>query len=248
MPHSLRRLFLPAGLLLAAAVVACGGDGAPPTPQPAQGASTESIMTEDGLRLDARLFAVEPEEAAGRLAILLHMYPADQRSWYDLARELQGEGAASALTLDFRGYGASEGNKNVNKIDLDVRAALAFARSRGYRSVVLVGASMGGTAAIMVAAEEPVAGVITLSAPVRFRRLDAGAAVGGVDAPLAVLAARGDTSAADSLNTFVERAGLEPRHALLFEGNAHGTDMLTADDGDEVRAQLRALLDEFWSR
>ncbi len=251
MPRSLRRFLLPvlpAAALLAALAAACGGDGAPAAAQPVAGASIESIVTEDGLRLDARLFAAADPATPKRLVILLHMYPADQRSWYDLARELQARGEASALTLDFRGYGASEGGKDVARIDRDVCAALAFARLRGYRSLVLVGASMGGTAAIIVAAEEPVAGVITLSAPVRFRGLDAGAAVGQVAAPLAVLAARGDRSAADSLEIFVERAGLDERHALLFEGSAHGTDLLTTASSPDVRGRLLALLDEFWAR
>jgi len=233
-------------LLLVVAGVACGEvDQTSPQPQPAVSASIESIETADGLRLDARLFEAAPE----RLVILLHMFPADQSAWFDVARELQADGWISALTLDFRGFGASEGSRDVGKIDRDVRAALTFARGRGYRSIALVGASMGGTAAIMVAADdEGVAAVITLSAPVRFRGLDAVAVVDRVAAPLTALAARGDTSAADSLETFAARAGLDERHALLFDGRAHGTDMLTADNGEQVRARLRALLDEIWPR
>ncbi len=251
MPRPLRSLLppvLPVAALLVALAAACGGDGAPASPQPVAGASIESIETEDGLHLDARLFAGGSAAARARLVILLHMYPADQRSWYDLAWEIQARGEASALTLDFRGYGASEGERDVAQIDRDVRAALAFAHRRGYRSVALVGASMGGTAAIVVAAEEPLAGVITLSAPVRFRGLDAGSAVGRVAAPLAVIAARGDRSAADSLDTLAERAGLDARHALLFEGSAHGTDLLSAANGAEVGTRMLALLDEFWAR
>ena len=246
-PRLLLLPLLPVVALLAALGVACGDDGTAESPEPVAGASIESIETEDGLRLDARLFAVGPSDAPDRLVIFLHMSPADQSSWYDLAREIQVEGAASALTLDFRGYGASEGDRNVAQIDRDVRAALAFARDRVYRSVALVGASMGGTAAIIVAAEEPLAGVITLSAPVRFRGLDAGSAVVRVAAPLAVMAARGDRSAVESLETFAERAALDDRHWLLFDGDAHGTDLLTAAHGGEVRARLLELLGELWA-
>ncbi len=243
-----RRSFFAAGLLFATLLAACGDDEAPPEPEPVNGASIESIRTEDGLRLDARLFRAEPAEGSRRLVILLHMYPADQSSWYGLARDLQADGGSSALTLDFRGYGASEGPKDVAKIDRDVRAAIAFARQRGFESIALVGASMGGTAAIMVAAEASVAGVITLSAPVSFRGLDAEAAVQRLSVPLAVLAARGDTAARHSLETFSEQAGLDARHAVLYQGRAHGTDLLTGKTGDEVRTRLRELLDEIWSR
>ena len=235
---------LAAALLTVAMFAACGGDGGPPpASQPVEDASIVAITTEDGLRLDARLFAADGR----RLVLLLHMYPADQRSWYDFARALRQDGV-SALTLDFRGYGASEGEKDAENIDRDARAALAFARAQGYESVMLVGASMGGTVAILAAAAEPVAGVITLSAPISFRGLDAESAAGDLAVPLAVMASRGDRSAADSLARLAERAGLDERHAVLYEGRAHGTDMLTGQDGAQVWARLRELIAEFWSR
>lgn len=209
-------------------------------PSPA-GARVVSFQTEDGLRLDGRLFDAGPR----RVAILLHMYPSDQTGWYPTARELWEDGV-SVLTFDFRGYGDSEGERDMpGRIDLDVRAAVAFARAQGYGSVVLVGASMGGTAAIVAAADTPVAGVITLSAPLQFGALDAESAVTELDAPLAVLATRQDASAAHSLEVFAAAAGLDDRHAVLYEGDAHGTEMLTGPDGERVRRHLRAVLDEF---
>ncbi|MEE8337049.1 MAG: alpha/beta fold hydrolase [Dehalococcoidia bacterium] len=230
-------------VVVAALLAACGGGDRSPAPVVA-GATVESIETADGLRLDARLFDAGPE----RLVVLLHMFPADQQSWASFASELQASGQASALTLDFRGYGASEGPKDVGKIDRDVRAALAFARGRGYEQVALVGASMGGTAAIVVAAAEPVAGLITLSAPSEFRGLDAAAVVAEVDAPLVVFASRGDTAAAHALGEFVELAGLpEPDRARLWEGRDHGTDLLDGVHGAEVRAELLRQLARFWS-
>lgn len=232
-------------LALVAFAGACGGDDEPATPQPATGASVEAIETEDALILDARLFAAEPGGTAGRLVILLHMFPADQTSWFEIAVELQDRGI-SALTLDFRGYGASGGSKEVGAIDRDVRAALAFARERGFERVVLVGASMGGTAAIVVAAEEPVDGVMALSAPVSFRGLDAGEVVASVPAPLLVVASEGDISAANALEVFSERAPLDADHALLVRGRAHGTDIFDDDAGDRVRERLFEFLDEVW--
>ena len=231
-------------LVLLALLTACGrGDGGEAAPV-ADGATVEVVETADGLRLDVRLF----DAGAERLVVLLHMFPADQQSWAGLASELQASGLASALTLDFRGYGASDGPKDVGKIDRDVRAALAFARERGYEQVALAGASMGGTAAIVVAPEERVAGVIALSAPAEFRGLDALAAVGAVDAPLVVFAARGDSAAAHSFGRFVAAAGLpEPDRARLWEGRDHGTDLLEGPHGAEVRAELLRQLSRFWS-
>ena len=235
-------------LLLAAVAAACGGSGEPPTPAPvAEGASVETLHTADGLQLDARLYPSD----SGRLAILLHMYPADQTSWSESARALQTSGVA-ALTFDFRGYGASGGDKDATEIEHDVRAALEFARRRGYREIVLVGASMGGTAAIVVAAEQPaggeLAGVITLSAPAEFGGLDAQEVVGDVAVPLSLIASRGDTSARNSLETLAESGSLPQDRTLVVEGRAHGTDLLTSDAGEQVWQRLLAFLDEIWGQ
>lgn len=248
MPARASRPLLAALLLLAVTAAACGGGGEPPTPAPvAEGASVATLHTTDDLQLDARLYPADK----GRLAILLHMYPADQTSWSESARALQVSGV-SVLTFDFRGYGASEGDKDAGEIELDVRAALDFARERGYREIVLVGASMGGTAAIVVAADQPaggeLAGVIALSAPAEFGALDAQEVVGDVAVPLSLIASRGDTSARDSLDTLAEGGSLPEHRTLVVEGRAHGTDLLTSDAGEQVWQWLLAFLDEIWSQ
>lgn len=245
-PAQLPALRLAGALLLACAALlaACRSQvDEDHDPVPPEGASIETIRTRDGLRIDARLFAADPE----RIAILLHMYPSDQTSWYAFARELQARGV-SALTLDFRGYGVSEGEQDPGEIDHDVRAAIAFARSRGYERVVLIGASMGGTAAIVVAADQPVAGVAVLSAPSRMRGLDAESTIARVTAPLTLIAASGDLAAMNALGSFAERAGLPEDARLLVPGRAHGTELLDSPDGDAVRARLFSFLEGAWAR
>lgn len=234
------------GALLALLAMGCRGDtgDAGEAPPPVPDASEETVVTEDGLRLDARLFAA----GAGQIVILLHMYQTNQESWFETARLLRDRGI-SALTLDFRGYGASEGEVEPGEFDVDVRAAIEFVRSRGYEQVVLVGASMGGTAAIVTAAtERQLDGVVTVSAPARFRGLDAEEAVEQMQTPLAMVAARGDTSAEHTMTTFEERSHVEPRWSLLLEGKAHGTDLLESADGQEVTRMLFEFLDEVWAR
>ena len=247
MPARAPRPLLAALLLLAATAAACDG-GEPPTPAPiAEGASVEALHTADDLQLDARLYPADTT----RLVILLHMYPSDQTSWSESARALQASGV-DVLTFDFRGYGASEGEKDAEEMEHDVRAALEFARERGYREIVLVGASMGGTAAIVVAAEQPaggeLAGVIALSAPAEFGGLDAQEVVDDVAVPLSLIASRGDTSAHNSLETLAEGGSLPQDRTLVVEGRAHGTDMLTSHAGEQVWQRLLAFLDEMWSQ
>lgn len=202
-------------------------------------AETVQIQTEDGLRLDARLFEASPDA----VAILTHMYPSDQTAWFTTARELQQRGI-SVLTLNFRGYGESEGEKDASTLDRDIRSAIDFARARGYQRIALVGASMGGTASIVVAAREPVDGVFALSAPLEFQSLDAAAAISSVTAPLMLVAAEDDISAAYSLDTMAKRAELRDERWLILEGTAHGTDLLKSEQADLVRARLFAFLDE----
>lgn len=244
---------LAGALLLALAALAplaaCGGGGGPaPAPPPPEGASAETIVAADGVRLSARLFAADPD----RIAILLHMFRSDQAAWREFARTLQTERGTSALTLDFRGHGASGGERDPGGIDRDVRAALAFARERGYRRAVLVGASMGATAAIVAAADangggaEGVDGVVSISAPARMRGLDAADAVARVGAPLTLVAARGDLSARNALEGLAGRAGLGADALLVTPGAAHGTGLLASPDGDAVRAHVLAFLDAVW--
>ncbi len=235
---------LPLVLLLAAACA----DDTPGKPLPAAGASIERVTTADGLALDARLFAppAGAAERAGHLVVLLHMYHADQSAWWETARDLAAGGVA-ALTLDFRGFGASEGEKNGSEIERDVIAALAWARERGYDRVVLAGASMGGTAAIVAASEVGGAdGVLALSAPSSFRGLDADRALPELGVPLVALAAEDDVSAAESLERFEERCAPGRCQLTLLPGRGHGTDLLETREGPRVRGALDALLERVW--
>ena len=123
------------GLILAA----CGGDEEKPHPTPPSGVSQAvSFQTADGLTIHGHLFG-----SGEKLVILCHMRPSDQTSWYGFAEELAKAGY-SALTFDFRGYGESEGKKELSKIDLDVEAAIASMREQGLRLDLPGGRQHGG--------------------------------------------------------------------------------------------------------
>lgn len=218
-----------------------GDDDQPDTSAHHDAASVETFEASDGVRLDARHFPAAGE----RLVILLHMYPADQTSWFGFAEELQARGI-DALTFDFRGYGESGGEKDPGVADRDARAALAFARSRGFERVVLIGASMGGTAAIVVAAGEAVDGVAALSAPAAMAELDAAPVIAGVAAPIRLVAAGDDLSGAESLRDLAARADLGDHEVLLVAGRAHGTALLEEPGHETVRGWLLDFLDRVW--
>jgi pimeloyl-ACP methyl ester carboxylesterase len=185
----------------------------------------------DGIPLRGHLFGKGPTGV-----VLAHMYPADQKSWFPLARRLAGEGYL-VLTFDFRGYGESGGNKVIAEIDRDLEGAYRFLAPK-VEKIFLAGASMGGTAAIRVAAENPTAGVVSLSAPIAFRGLDAREAMGRLEAPCLFVAAEGDGSAAAAAKEFNRAAKSPERRLLIVPGSEHGTRLFDSPKGPEVEGAI----------
>ena len=168
--------------------------------------------------------------------ILSHMQSTDQQSWWLFARILKDKGY-QVLTYDFRGYRDSQGEIDIDHIDMDVKAALNFMQSNGTSKVFLIGANMGGTASLKVASKEDVAGVITLSAPPAVENLDAREDVTTIAAPKLFIAARDDLFYARSVDLF-DQTSLDPKERQIVDGNAHGTDMLSGASGPRVQGLM----------
>jgi pimeloyl-ACP methyl ester carboxylesterase len=214
-------------ILLTLALTAClallmPGKGVcrPGDPTPVEFKST------DGVRLTGYLFGTGPTGV-----ILTHMYPADQKSWFPLARKLAGKGYR-VLTFNCRGYGESEGEKTVAEIDRDLEGAYRFLNP-GVKQIFLVGASMGGTASIIMASRHPVAGIVSLSGPVAFKGLNAEKAVKKVKAPILFITSEGDVNAVMAAR-WMEHEGTSPARLLIFPGAEHGTWMLKPPRGIKV--------------
>jgi alpha-beta hydrolase superfamily lysophospholipase len=236
------------GLLLLA-LGGCNEDGAIPssaTPAPSDaGATRVEFATADGALLHGRLWPASTE----RLVILLHMYGADQASWYETARALQRSGA-SALTFDFRGFGESEGARDTALLVVDVTGALAFARAQHYDEVVLIGASMGGTAALIAAGApstpDLVRGVVALSAPVEFGGLSATEAASAIEVPVLLLASRDDPSAYESGEELASTMGLTSEGWAVQPGGGHGTSLLEGASRQGALERMGAFLRSIW--
>jgi pimeloyl-ACP methyl ester carboxylesterase len=241
-------------LAFAGSVAACGDEASAPT---ATGAGTSSTTTggatagtsrpvtfaaEDGVTLSGHLFG---NGAAG--VILAHMYPADQTSWYPTATRLAQEGYL-VLTFDFRGYGESEGSKDIQYLDRDVLAALFAIADAGASRVVMVGASMGGTACLIAAdtsqalSRLQVTGVVTLSAPVEFKGLSATEAVPKLQMPLLLIAGE-DDEGADGAKALRELSG-NTADLQIVPGDDHGTDLLEGSQADRVWALLLGFIEQ----
>ena len=237
-------------VLFAALVVACSSSPSsgqlprttgvlPGTPGPADTLSVGFVVPGDNTVLNGRLFGDEHPV----LVVLSHMRPNDQTAWFPFAQELADAGYA-ALTFDFRGYGASQESKDDSKLDDDLSAALRYMRARGGKEqIFLIGASMGGTASIIVAERESIEGVVSISAPSEFQGHDARKAIAEIDAPLLLIASEDDTMARISLVELEDAAG-GGAESEMYMGDEHGTDIFTGPNAAAVRSRIFQFLEE----
>jgi len=215
------------------------------------GSTPVTFASADGVQLAGRLFG-DPQQARTGV-VFSHMLPADQSSWFDFAKRIADEGYL-ALTYDLRGYcpggdaGCSTGEKDASAANTDLAAAVAFLRSKGAETIALVGASVGGTASLVVAAQEGdgVAAVITLSAPQTIDGLVAGPDVlAGIPAAKLFIAGNGDGTAAEAAQTFSEEAQTPPTRLEIVTSGDHGTALLEGNQAEIVRNLILAELAQY---
>lgn len=231
---------------LATVVLAGACRGTEPPSSPPAGSRAVSFPSADGVRLAGRLIG------EGSVAVVLsHMRPADQRSWWSFAEDLADAGYL-VLTYDFRGYcpggaaGCSEGERDLGEIWRDVLGAVDFVRSQGARRVVLIGASMGGTASLLAAAQEGVAvqAVVTLSAPAAFEGMELTADVlTRVDAAKLFIAGTGDGQAAADAERLYDLSP-PPKRVEILTTDAHGTDILSSNQAGRARTLILGYLEQ----
>jgi predicted alpha/beta-hydrolase family hydrolase len=195
----------------------------PPTPVPGEAVT---FRASDGVRIAGRLFG------DGHVGVVLgHSIDYDQTEWWNFAEVLANQGVA-AMTIDFRGYcpngeaGCSDDGSTADAWQ-DLLAGAEFLRERGVRQIVLAGASMGGTAAILAAADARpnVSGVITLSSPTACCGMEADQTlVSAIRAPMLFIAGRFDGDAPRSAKAFARWAGPSGEAVILATGE-HGTDL-----------------------
>ncbi|WIX80987.1 alpha/beta hydrolase [Amycolatopsis carbonis] len=120
-----------------------------------------SLTTSDGFHLPAI------ELGSGDRVILLdHESGYYICSWLDTAEKLAAKGY-HVLVFEYRGHGAAQKSSvDLDKFDTDTSAALAELHRRGAKSMLLGGASCGGSSAARLAAKEPqLVGLLILSSP-----------------------------------------------------------------------------------
>jgi pimeloyl-ACP methyl ester carboxylesterase len=128
-----------------------------------------TLRTADGLALvGRRLLTHVPPEAN---VVVVHGFTASSRcpNVESLAAAVHADGF-DVVTYDARGHGGSGGESTLGDYEQrDVAAAVALARER-TRRVVIVGASMGAIATLRYVDTDPeVAGAVVVSCPAEWR-------------------------------------------------------------------------------
>ena len=208
-----------------------------------------SFTASGGVELQGRLFEADGATAG---VVLAHMQPADQMSWFAYAETLADDGY-QALTFNFRGYcpggdaGCSSGETELSLLWRDVLAAVRFLRSSGIARVAVIGASMGGTAALVAAAQPAarIGAVAALSAPISIQGLIASPEM-LVVAPSAKLfvAGNADAAAAAEAQSLYDLSA-PPKRVEIVPSEDHGTELLEGNQGPNVRQLLQTWLARF---
>ena len=235
--------FVPLSFLLLV-LVACGS-GAPaqstatPTPTPTPEITpTPTIplvpshlvqfLTSDHVRLRGLLYG-----QGNTMVICSHMLRTTKAIWVEsgIPQRLAVLGYR-ALAYDFRGNGDSAGQANSSTLDVDLRAAVNFAHQQGATKVVLLGASMGGTASLKVAAEEQVTAVISLSGPQEFGVSVSDEEVKAIKVPKLFMASENDDPfVTDARHMYA--IAIPPKEMHIYPGVAHGIDLFDSGNGDD---------------
>jgi pimeloyl-ACP methyl ester carboxylesterase len=233
-----------AALALAAAIA--GSARTAPTHACASGTDVR-FRAADGAKLVGHPFG--GKRPGGRTTVVLaHMSEGDICWWLPYARSLAGKGFF-VFPFDFRGHGLSGGRQNHARAAADVVAAVRAVRSLGARKIVVVGASLGGIAALIAAPSirPTLEGVVAVSAPARISgQLDALPAARRLSVPTLYVAAVDDQNAgydfaADARALFDTTATAEKRLELV-PGALHGTFLVSGSS--RVRSlMLRFLRD-----
>jgi pimeloyl-ACP methyl ester carboxylesterase len=205
--------------------------GASPAAAANTGPRAVTFTSDDGITLSGTLYG-----SGASAVVFSHMFPTDQTSWTLLAQDLAGRGYM-VLTYDFRGYGKSQGAKEVSKIDHDLRAAVAFVRAQGATRLVLVGASMGGMATAKVAAVENPAAVVIMSAPQSFAGLVVSDdEVKAISAPKLFIGSEQDGATSATLH--MAEVASAPKDKYIYPGSGHGTYIFDTKYGADLTQRI----------
>jgi pimeloyl-ACP methyl ester carboxylesterase len=209
--------------------------------------------TRDGWMIRGTFYSGEDVSTA---VVLVHQLGSDRTEWGPLITRLGASPAVTVLAIDLRGHGASTTDpRNVRvgwqsfgsdtsrwrNTALDVVAAIEFLQTSNVHRIVVVGSSIGGSAALLAATGEPdsretphgppVMALGWLSPGTDYRGVNTQTAMTrflATGASLWMVAGEGDTQSVTSMASLVstERAGVVRE---IFQSSLHGVALCNED-------------------
>jgi pimeloyl-ACP methyl ester carboxylesterase len=200
---------------------------------------TQTLVASDGTHIGAFV-----QGSASTAVVLVHQVNQDHCGWVDEAAALGAR--YRVMSIDLRGYGSSDSAKGAKATNYsaDIEAAVVSLRAAGAKKVFIVGASMGGSAAVVAASKiDPrVDGVVAVSAPTNFKGQNALAAAPKLSIAARFIAAKDDGSAPSSATRLDAAAKKSPDHkAVIFAKGGHGWSLLRV--GSEAEKALIAFIE-----
>lgn len=208
------------------------------------------LKTSDGVELAASYYAPPAPEKAGTpspAAVLIHMYPAERRSWAPILGYLHYAGFA-VLSYDIRGTGGSAGAGDLalkyqtrdsglfQSAWHDAEAAVKWLAARPEvdgKRVVLIGASIGSSIAIEYAAQNAeVKAIVCLSPGTGYMNVDTKAHIARCgERPILLAAPAAEREDPEALAKLYPKAMVDLRPGGRDQ---HGTNMFATDYGESL--------------
>ncbi len=198
-----------------------------------------SLRADDGGKICADLYG-----GGVRSVVLAHGGQFKKESWSAQARELRAKGFG-VIAIDFRGFGCSSGPGQADfdnaPFEKDVLAAVRYMKSHGAKTVSVIGASFGGSAAgdaSIKAAPGEIDRIVFLgSAP----NLPAD----GLKSRSLFILARDDRNAAGprlpAIRAQYEKAP-QPKELILLDGSEHAQHLFETDQSARVMREIQRFL------
>ncbi len=194
------------------------------------------FVTDDGVALCGYVLGT-----GSRGITLAHARGWGLKSWLPFGERLAKAGY-QVILWEFRDTAPSGSSADGmgQRWDLDVLAAAQVLRERGVTEIIAMGASYGGTATVVAAAEIPeLAGVVILSAPAYDMEIDAISAIESVTAPAFFAVSKEDWQNVPGVyqahvESLYEACGSDRKEIHIIEGLDHGTDMITVPPEGEL--------------
>lgn len=191
----------------------------------------------DGTRLVGHAYGT-----GSTAVVLVHQRDGTMCQWTSYAQRL-GKLGYRAVTIDLRNYGDSQARGYPANLRYggDVVAAIRYVRAHGAKKVFVLGASMGGSAAIDGAANArpAVAGVVSVSGAADL--VDAIEAVKRVQMPSLFVAGAGDRDFATDAHRLYDASPAKDKKIDVVPGAyEHGTQLVAASA--RIRREIETFL------